>query len=287
MNVDDIKVVSVIGAGLMGHGIAQTCAFAGYKVFMRDINQELVDAGLANIKKQIDRMVQKGKIDQKKADEVLGNITGAVDLKTAVENADIIIEAITENPKIKFQLWEDVNDHAKPDAILASNTSSISITALAAASKRPKNFLGLHFFNPVPVMKLLEIIRGHLTQDSVYDVAKAFGEKIGKETITVNEAPGFAVNRVLIPFLIESIRAIEEGVCTPEDLDKGCTLGLNHPMGPITLLDYVGLDTTLYIADYMFEETGQARFKAPNLLRKMVRAGLYGRKSGEGFYKYK
>jgi 3-hydroxybutyryl-CoA dehydrogenase len=286
MNVDDIKVVSVIGAGLMGHGIAQTCATAGFKVFLRDIEQRFVDNGLSSIKKQLDRMAEKGKISTEKANEIFGRITGVVDLKSAVESADIIIEAITENSTIKNQLWSEINNFAKKEAILASNTSSISITSMATASKRPTNFLGMHFFNPVPVMKLLELIKGHLTSDSVYETVKAFGTKIGKELITVNEAPGFAVNRVLIPFLIEAIRAIEEGVCTPEDMDKGCTLGLNHPMGPLTLLDYVGLDTTLFIADYMFEETGQSRFKAPNLLRKMVRAGLYGRKSGQGFYKY-
>ena len=286
MNIDDIKVVTVIGAGLMGHGIAQTCAFAGYKVYLRDIDQKIVDNGLSAIKKQIARMVKKEKISQEKADEVLGNITGVVDLKTSVEKSDIIIEAITENPKIKNQLWAEVNEYAKKGVIFGSNTSSISITALATASKRPEYFLGMHFFNPVPVMKLLELIRGHLTSDSIYETAKLFGEKIGKQMITVNEAPGFAINRVLIPFLIESVRAIEDGVCTPEDLDTGVTLGLNHPMGPLKLLDYVGLDTTLFIADYMFEETGHFRFKEPNLLRKMVRAGLYGRKSGQGFYKY-
>lgn len=286
MNVDDIKVVCVIGAGLMGHGIAQTCATAGYKVYLRDIDQRFVDGGLANIKKQLDRMAEKNKITQDKTKEIYGKITGVVDLKTAVQSADIIIEAITENPQIKNQLWTDVNSFAKPNVIFASNTSSISITSMATASKRPANFLGMHFFNPVPVMQLIELIRGHLTSDEVYETAKKFGEKIGKTTITVNEAPGFAVNRVLIPFMIEAIRAVEEGVCTPEDMDKGCTLGLNHPMGPFTLLDYVGLDTTLFIADYMFDETGDMRFKAPNLLRKMVRAGLYGRKSGRGFYKY-
>jgi len=286
MNVDDIKTVCVIGAGLMGHGIAQACASAGYKVFLRDIEQRFVDNGMANIKKQLDIMAKKNKITPEQASEIYGRITGIVDLKAAVETADIVIEAITENPKIKNQLWSDVNDIAKPGVIFASNTSSISITAMATASKRPEFFLGMHFFNPVPVMKLVELIRGHLTSDEVYKTAVAFSEKIGKTTITVNEAPGFAVNRVLIPFMIESIRAVEEGVCTPEDMDKGCTLGLNHPMGPFTLLDYVGLDTTLFIADYMFEETGDMRFKAPNLLRKMVRAGLYGRKSGRGFYKY-
>lgn len=286
MKIEDIKVVTVIGAGLMGNGIAQTCATAGYKVYLRDIDQKFVDGGMSNIKKQMDRMVKKSKITQEKADEIYGSIIGVVDLKTSVESADIIIEAITENPKIKNELWAEINDYAKEGVIFGSNTSSISITSLATASKRPENFLGMHFFNPVPVMKLLELIRGHLTSDSVYETAKAFGEKIGKQMITVNEAPGFAVNRVLIPFLIEAIRAIEEGICTPEDMDTGCTLGLNHPMGPLTLLDYVGLDTTLFIADYMFEETGHYRFKAPNLLRKMVRAGQFGRKSGQGFYKY-
>ena len=286
MNVDDIKVVCVIGAGLMGHGIAQTSATAGYKVFLRDIDQKFVDGGLANIKKQLDTMAKKNKITPDKATEIFGRITGIVDLKTAVATADIVIEAITENPQIKNQLWDHVNNFAKPGIICASNTSSISITSMATASKRASNFLGMHFFNPVPVMQLVELIRGHMTSDDVYENAKKFCEKIGKTTITVNEAPGFAVNRVLIPFMIESIRAVEEGVCTPEDMDKGCTLGLNHPMGPFTLLDYVGLDTTLFIADYMFDETGDIRFKAPNLLRKMVRAGLYGRKSGQGFYKY-
>ena len=286
MNVDDIKVVCVIGAGLMGHGIAQTCATAGYKVFLRDIEQRFVDGGMANIKKQLDTMAKKNKITDDQAKEIYGRITGIVDLKTAVSTADIVIEAITENPQIKNQLWDHVNNFAKPGIICASNTSSISITSMATASKRASNFLGMHFFNPVPVMQLVELIRGHMTSDDVYENAKKFCEKIGKTTITVNEAPGFAVNRVLIPFMIESIRAVEEGVCTPEDMDKGCTLGLNHPMGPFTLLDYVGLDTTLFIADYMFDETGDIRFKAPNLLRKMVRAGLYGRKSGQGFYKY-
>ena len=286
MNVDDIKVVCVIGAGLMGHGIAQTCATAGYKVFLRDIEQRFVDGGMANIKKQLDTMAKKNKITDDQAKEIYGRITGIVDLKTAVSTADIVIEAITENPQIKNQLWDHVNNFAKPGIICASNTSSISITSMATASKRASNFLGMHFFNPVPVMQLVELIRGHMTSDDVYENAKKFCEKIGKTTISVNEAPGFAVNRVLIPFMIESIRAVEEGVCTPEDMDKGCTLGLNHPMGPFTLLDYVGLDTTLFIADYMFEETGDIRFKAPNLLRKMVRAGLYGRKSGQGFYKY-
>ena len=286
MNVDDIKVVCVIGAGLMGHGIAQTCATAGYKVFLRDIDQKFVDNGLKMIKTKLDISTKKNKITADKANEIYGRITGIVDLKAAVEIADIVIEAITENPKIKNQLWADVNGFAKPGIIFASNTSTISITSMATASKRAEFFLGMHFFNPVPVMQLVELIRGHLTSDANYELAKAFCEKIGKETITVNEAPGFAVNRVLIPFMIESIRAIEEGVCTPEDMDKGCTMGLHHPMGPFTLLDYVGLDTTLFIADYMFDETGDIRFKAPNLLRKMVRAGLYGRKSGQGFYKY-
>ncbi|MHA2366186.1 MAG: 3-hydroxyacyl-CoA dehydrogenase family protein [Candidatus Hodarchaeales archaeon] len=286
MKFEDIKVVAVIGAGLMGNGIAQVSAAAGYKVFMRDIDTKFVDNGLASIKKSLGRIVKKERITQEQADEIFSRITGTVDLSEAIKEADIIIEAITENPEIKNKTWKEIGENAKPEAILASNTSSISITAMGTASNRAENFLGLHFFNPVPMMKLLEIIRGQLTSDETYETAKKFGEKVGKTTITVNEAPGFAVNRVLIPFMLEVIRAIEQGVCTPEDMDTGCKLGLNHPMGPITLLDFVGLDTTLFIADYMFDETGDPKFKAPNLLRKMVRAGLYGRKSGRGFYKY-
>ena len=286
MKFEDIKTIAVIGAGQMGNGIAQVCALAGYKVFMRDIEQRFVDRGMNTIKNSLGRMLKKEKISQADMDATLSRITGTVDLKEAVSDADLIIEAIIENPDLKNKLWEEVASLAKPETIFASNTSSISITAMGNASKRPEKFIGMHFFNPVPVMKLLEIIKGQLTSDETYEIAKKVGEKIGKTVITVNEAPGFAINRVLIPFLLEAVRALEAGVCTVEDMDIGVKLGLNHPMGPFTLLDYVGLDTTLYIADYMFEETKNPMFAAPNLLRKMVRAGLFGRKSGRGFYKY-
>ncbi|MHA1992241.1 MAG: 3-hydroxyacyl-CoA dehydrogenase family protein [Candidatus Hodarchaeales archaeon] len=286
MKFEDVKVIAVIGAGQMGNGIAQVAAAAGYTVFMRDIEQRFVDGGLNTIKKSLSRIVKKGKMSEDDMNTIFGRITGTVDLKQAVENADLVIEAIIENPDIKNKLWKETAEFAKPDTIFASNTSSISITAQAHSSKRPEKFLGMHFFNPVPLMNLLEIIKGHLTSDETYNIARAVGEKIGKTVITVNEAPGFAINRVLIPFLLEAVRALEQGVCTVEDMDTGVKLGLNHPMGPFTLLDFVGLDTTLYIADYMFEESKNPAFSAPNLLRKMVRAGLHGRKTGRGFYKY-
>ncbi|MFW9929095.1 MAG: 3-hydroxyacyl-CoA dehydrogenase family protein [Candidatus Thorarchaeota archaeon] len=286
MRFEDIKIIAVIGAGQMGNGIAQVCAAAGYIVFMRDIEQRFVDNGMKSIQNSLNRLVKKNKISDEDAKAVFERITGTIDLKDAVSNADLVIEAIIENPDLKNQVWNETNSYAKPDAIFASNTSSISITSMAAHSKRPEKFLGMHFFNPVPLMNLLEIVKGQLTSDETYKIAKAVGEKIGKKVITVNEAPGFAINRVLIPFLLEAVRAIEQGVCSVEDMDTGVTLGLNHPMGPFTLLDFVGIDTTLYIADYMFEETKNPAFAAPNLLRKMVRAGLYGRKSGKGFYDY-
>jgi len=288
MKFEDIKTIAVIGSGQMGNGIAQVCAMAGYKVFMEDVDMKFVNNGLATIKSSLDKLVKKQKLSQVDADGTFNRIKGTASLKEAIQdsNADLVIEAIIENPEIKNKLWSEANTLAKKETFFASNTSSISITMMAAASKRPEKFLGMHFFNPVPLMELLEIVRGHLTSGETYEIAKKVGEKIGKKIITVNEAPGFAVNRILVPFLMEAVRAVEEGVCTIEDMDTGCKLGLNHPMGPFALLDYVGLDTTLYIADYVYSETGNQLFKAPNLLRKMVRAGLYGKKSGKGFYKY-
>ena len=288
MQVDNIKTIAIIGSGLMGNGIAQTCATAGYSVFMIDIDQKFVNNGLASIEKSLGRIVKKGKLSQEDSDSIRKRIQGTTDLKKGISeaSADVVIEAVTEKVDIKNQLWKEIGELSKPDTIFASNTSSISITSMATASKRPEKFIGMHFFNPVPLMKLIEIIRGQLTSDETHKTISELSKKLGKEVITVNEAPGFAVNRVLIPFMLEAIRAVEQGVCTPEDMDTGCKLGLNHPMGPFTLLDYVGLDTTLFIADYMFEESGNPMFKAPNLLRKMVRAGLHGKKSGRGFYNY-
>jgi 3-hydroxybutyryl-CoA dehydrogenase len=285
MNVEDVKKVAVFGAGLMGNGIAQVCAQAGLNVAMIDIEDRFVENGMKAITKNLQRGVDKGRMTAEKMQEILGRIQGTTD-KNAAHDADVVIEAIIENEQLKKELYADLDRICPEQTIFASNTSSISITAMASATKRQDKFIGMHFFNPVPVMKLVEIIRGYNTSDETHKLIEELSIKIGKEIVTVNEAPGFAVNRILIPFLLEAIFTIQEGVCTVEDLDKSIKLGLNHPMGPLTLLDFVGLDTTLYIADYMFEEFKDPKYRAPALLRKMVRAGHLGRKSGKGFYDY-
>jgi 3-hydroxybutyryl-CoA dehydrogenase len=219
-------------------------------------------------------------------DTILANIHGTIDLKEAIKDADVVIEAIIENRDLKRKVFAELDDICKPDCIFASNTSSISITDMASATKRPEKFIGMHFFNPVPVMRLVEIIKGYDTSEETYLFIDELSKKLGKETVLVNEAPGFAVNRLLLPFLLEAIFTLQEGVTTVEDLDKAISLGLNHPMGPLTLLDFVGLDTALFIADYMYSEFQDSKYRAPTLLRKMVRAGHFGRKSGKGFYDY-
>lgn len=286
MNVEDVKKICVMGAGLMGNGIAQVCAQAGYQVAMRDIEDRFVENGLNMIKKNLSRALKKGKITQEKMDEIIGKINGTIDLNEAAKDADVVIEAIIENRDLKRKVFAELDQICKPGCVFASNTSSISITDMAAATKRADKFIGMHFFNPVPVMRLVEIIKGYETSEETYLFIDALSKKLGKETVLVNEAPGFAVNRLLLPFLIEAIFTIQEGVTTVEDLDKSITLGLNHPMGPLTLLDFVGLDTTLFIADYMYSEFQDSKYRAPTLLRKMVRAGHFGRKSGIGFYDY-
>lgn len=285
MNVEDIKKVAVFGAGLMGNGIAQVCAQAGLEVAMADIEDRFVENGMRTIRKNLQRGVDKGRMTAEEMQEILDRIHGTTD-NTAVKDADVVIEAIIENEKLKKELYAELDTICPEHTIFASNTSSISITAMASATKRQDKFIGMHFFNPVPIMRLVEIIRGYNTSDETHKLIEDLSKKIGKEIVTVNEAPGFAVNRLLIPFFLEAIFAIQEGVCTIEDLDKSIKLGLNHPMGPLTLLDFVGLDTTLYIADYMFEEFKDPKYRAPALLRKMVRAGHLGRKSGKGFYDY-
>ncbi len=282
----EIKKITVLGAGQMGNGIAHVCAQAGYEVKMRDIEQRFLDRGFETIKKNLGRAVKKGKMSQEEADTIVGRITGVLDLKDAVKDADLVIEAIPEVVKLKLDTWKEVDEAAPDHAILASNTSSISITQMAAVTKRPEQFIGMHFFNPVPVMGLVEIIKGAATADSTVDVIKTVSEKVGKKTVIVNEAPGFAVNRVLIPAINEAILAIQEGVATVEDMDLAIKLGLNWPMGPLTLADFVGLDTLLYIADYFVDEFKDSKYRAPALLRKMVRAGWLGRKTGKGFYDY-
>ena len=282
----EIKKITVLGAGLMGNGIAHVCAQAGYEVKMRDIEQKFVDKGLATIKKNLERGLKKGRITQEEVDSIFGRIEGVLDLKEAVKDADLVIEAIPEIVSLKLDNWKEVDEAAPGHCILASNTSSISITQMAAVTKRPEKFIGMHFFNPVPVMKLVEIIKGQATDDSTVQVIEDVSKKIGKETVLVNEAPGFAVNRLLVPALLEAVFAIQEGVATVEDMDTSIRLGLNWPMGPLTLLDFVGLDTTLHISDYFVDEFKDSKYRAPTLLRKMVRAGWLGRKSGMGFYDY-
>jgi 3-hydroxybutyryl-CoA dehydrogenase len=282
----EIKKIAVLGAGQMGNGIAHVCAQAGYEVMMRDIEQRFLDKGLATIQKNLERGLKKGRITQEEIDSTLARITDVIDLQEAVKDADLIIEAIPEIVKLKLDTWKEVESLAKPEAVFASNTSSISITQMAAVTKRPEKFIGMHFFNPVPVMGLVEIIKGQATEESTVKVIEEVSAKIGKETVLVNEAPGFAVNRILVPALNEAIFAIQEGIATVEDLDKAIKLGLNWPMGPLTLLDFVGLDTTLNISDYFVEEFKDSKYRAPALLRKMVRAGWLGRKSGRGFYDY-
>lgn len=282
----EIKKIAVLGAGQMGNGIAQVCAQAGYEVKMRDIDQKFIDNGMATIKKNLERGLAKGKITQEEVDAVLGRITGILGLKEAVKEADLVIEAIPEIVKLKLDTWKEVDEAAPEGAILASNTSSISITQMAAVTKRPHLFVGMHFFNPVPVMGLVEIIKGQGTVDSTVDVIREVSAKLGKKTVLVNEAPGFAVNRLLVPALNEAVFAIQENIATVEDMDLAIKLGLNWPMGPLTLADFVGLDTMLYISDYFVEEFKDSKYRAPALLRKMVRAGWTGRKAGKGFYDY-
>jgi len=286
MKVDDVKKICVMGAGLMGNGIAQVCAQAGYEVAMRDIEDHFVENGISMIKKNLFRGVKKGKMSQDQMDEILGRIKGTTDLKEATKEADVIIEAIIENRDLKRKVFAELEEICNPNVIFASNTSSISITDMAAATKRPDKFIGMHFFNPVPVMRLVEIIKGYETSEETYQFIDELSKKLGKQTVLVNEAPGFAVNRLLLPFFLEAIFALQEGVTTVEDMDKAITLGLNHPMGPFTLLDFVGLDTTLFIADYFVTEFQDSKYRVPTLLRKMVRASHLGRKTGIGFYDY-
>jgi 3-hydroxybutyryl-CoA dehydrogenase len=286
LKVENVKKICVLGAGLMGNGIAQVCAQAGFQVAMRDIEDRFVENGLSMINKNLGRAVKKEKITQDQMDEILQRITGLTDLKEAIKDADVVIEAIIENRDLKRQVYAELDGLCGPDVIFASNTSSISITDMASATKRPDKFIGMHFFNPVPVMRLVEIIKGYETSDETYKFIDELSKKLGKETVLVNEAPGFAVNRLLLPFFLEAIFTLQEGVTTVDDMDKAITLGLNHPMGPFTLLDFVGLDTTLFIADYFVSEFQDSKYRVPTLLRKMVRANHLGRKTGIGFYDY-
>src|SRR6185369_9439218 len=280
-----IKTVGVLGCGLMGAGIAQVCAAAGYKTIVREVEQGFLDKGLGRIRKFLDDGVAKGKVTAEARDATLGNLSGTISVD-ALKDCDLIIEAIIENLDTKRQTYAALENVVGERTIFVSNTSSLCITELAAATRRPDRFGGLHFFNPVPIMKLVEVIRALTTSDDTYQTVFAFAQSLGKEPITAPDRPGFIVNRLLVPYLLDAIRSYENGLGTLEDIDKGMKLGCGYPMGPFTLLDFVGLDTTYYIANIMFEEFREPAYAPPPLLKRMVLAGRLGRKSGRGFYTY-
>ncbi|KGK87186.1 3-hydroxybutyryl-CoA dehydrogenase [Clostridium sp. HMP27] len=280
-----MKKICVLGAGTMGAGIAQAFAVKGYEVILRDIKDEFVERGLNGINKGLSKLVAKGKMAQEDMDAILARLTGTVDLNMAAD-CDLIIEAAVENMKIKREIFAELDKICKPETILASNTSSLSITEVATATARPDKVIGMHFFNPAPVMKLVEIIRGMATSQETFDAVKEVSVAIGKDPVEVAEAPGFVVNRILIPMINEAVGIYAEGIASAEDIDKAMMLGANHPMGPLALGDLVGLDICLAIMDVLYTETGDTKYRAHSLLRKYVRAGWLGRKSGRGFHNY-
>ncbi|HSP34911.1 MAG TPA: 3-hydroxyacyl-CoA dehydrogenase family protein [Thermoanaerobaculia bacterium] len=280
-----IKKVGVLGCGLMGSGIAQVAAQSGYETTVVEVEQKFLDKGISGIRKSLDKFVEKGKLAASDRDSCIARLKGSTSLQELAD-ADIVIEAITENPEVKKETYTAIDSIVKKSAIFASNTSSLTITELSMATARPKQFVGLHFFNPVPLMKLVEVVRTILTTDDAFNTAFAFAKSLGKEPVACRDNSGFIVNRLLVPYILDAIRAYEEGVGSIEDIDKAMQLGCGYPMGPFTLLDFVGLDTTYYISKVMFEEYHEKRFSSPALLRKMVLAGRFGRKSGGGFYDY-
>jgi 3-hydroxybutyryl-CoA dehydrogenase len=283
--VKEIRNVGVLGGGLMGSGIAQVSAMAGFETIVREISDELTEKSRSGIGKVLAKGIERGKVTPDQREATLGKLSFTTDI-TKLANCDIIIEAVVEDIEMKNAMWKELNGVCPPETIFASNTSSLTIAAMAAACGRPDKMLGLHFFNPVPLMKLVEVVRTITTTDETVDTAFEFAKKLGKEPIRAKDNSGFVVNLLLIPYMIDAINALEGNVASVEDIDKAMQLGAGYPMGPFTLLDFVGLDTTYKIAEIMFDEYREKRYAPPPLLKRMVIAGMYGRKSGKGFYDY-
>lgn len=280
-----MEKICVLGAGTMGAGIAQAFAAKGFEVIIRDIKDEFVEKGISGIKKSLEKLAAKGKITNEEVENILSRISGTTDLNL-LDDVDLVIEAAVENMEIKKQIFADLDKICKPEAILATNTSSLSITEIATATLRPDKVIGMHFFNPATIMKLVEIIRGMATSEETYNAIKELTLAMGKEPVEVAEAPGFVVNRILVPMINEAVGIFAEGIANAEDIDKAMMLGANHPMGPLALGDLIGLDVCLAIMDVLYKETGDTKYRAHSLLRKYVRAGYLGRKTGRGFHNY-
>jgi 3-hydroxybutyryl-CoA dehydrogenase len=281
----ELNRIGVVGCGLMGHGIAQICAAAGSDVVVREVSQDRLDRGLAKVEKQLARAVERGKAEQSDADAVRARLHPTLDYDDLAA-CDLVVEAITEDLDMKLEMWREVDRIAKPEAFFATNTSSLSVADQAAATGRPERFLGLHFFNPAQVMPLLEVVRASSTSDEAYELGLELGRRLDKTTVAARDNRGFIVNRLLVPYLLDAMRAYEHGVGSIADIDRGMVAGASHPMGPLTLSDFVGLDTLASIADVMVDAYGEERFAQPDVLRTLVAAGHYGRKSGRGFYDY-